>query len=191
MRARKKLVKTEQEEVKKSEVSVEVNRISDPDSNEYYEDLKVDIHSLDHLWAIQPQLYMKWAERHAKAIAERDRLKERLELVKAEVSADVRRNPADYSIEKLTEAAVHAAVISDEKVRKVSEQLIRAAEVVNILAGAKEGMNHKKSALETLAKLWLGSYYSEPDIPQEAKEVSSSKTREAQKVALNERMKGN
>jgi hypothetical protein len=155
------------------------------DLKDYEKDLKVDLYSLETQWEVQPELYMKWAKFHAEAISERDRLKEKLELVRSELSSDIRKNPAKYGLEKVTEAAVNATVVEDQKFIMNNHILIDATENVNVLAGAKEAIIHKKAALENLVKLWLGGYYAKPEIPQEAKDVVNDEIREEQKRELN------
>jgi len=155
------------------------------DLRDYEKDLKVDLYSLETQWEIQPELYMKWAKFHAEAISERDRLKEKLELVRSGLSSDIRKNPIKYGLEKVTEAAVNATVVEDQKFVTANHMLIDATENVNVLAGAKEAVIHKKAALENLVKLWLGGYYAKPEISEEAKEIVNNEAKEEQKKGLN------
>jgi len=52
---------------------------------------------------------------------------------------------------------------------KWAEKWVNAVEV-NLLASAKVAFEHRKQALEGLTKLWLGGYFSNPNIPSEIKE---------------------
>lgn len=59
-------------------------------TSEYNEDLKIDFNSLEKCWQNQASNYMKWSEKWANAVAERDRAKELVEVVRAEVDGEVR-----------------------------------------------------------------------------------------------------
>jgi len=152
---------------------------------EYERDLKIDKDNLDVDWTNQPALYMKWAERHAQALYERDKKKDQLELVRAELDSALRTNPDAFGFDKKpTESAISAWITSQDKYKKANLALIEANKDSLILAGAREAMNHKRSALENMVKLWLGSYYADPNIPSDAKKIVENNSRVAQEKGL-------
>ena len=84
---------------------------------EYERDLKLDRDNLDREWEKQATLFMKWAERHAEALYERDRKKEKLDLVRAELDASLRANPELFGFDKKpTESAISAWIISQDRI---------------------------------------------------------------------------
>ena len=136
--------------------------------SEYNEDLKIDFAELDINWRDHSTNYMKWSEKWVNSVAYRDRSKEALEVVRAGLDAKYRRDLFDGK--KPTEVAIAAAIISDEEYKLANQTLLDANEAVNLLASAKTAFEHRKKALEGLTQLWLGGYFSNPNIPTEVKE---------------------
>lgn len=152
---------------------------------EYQEDLSIDKHRLDVEWEDQPSIYMKWAERYSEAVYERDRLKEKLDLIKAQLDTEIRRR---YSTgKKPTEAAITNEIIDTDDFQDATEDYLQAKKDVNILGGVKEAMEHKKKALEAETSLWIGEYYSEPKISEKAREMSSKDVSENVRKTLRRR----
>ena len=148
--------------------------------SEYQEDLKIDKYSLHEQWEIQPSLYIKWAEKSAEAMYERDKAKELLDLISAEVEFEIRNNPQNYGLkEKPTESAIKSKIIIDEKYIKSNENYLLSKKNAAIISGVLVALEHKKKALEAEVSLWLGGYYSEVKVPQEMhkqiKQVNDSK----------------
>ena len=58
--------------------------------NNYEEDLIIDPEQLDVEWMNQPRLYMMYAARLADVDSDKARAKEKLDVIKAEVDAEIR-----------------------------------------------------------------------------------------------------
>lgn len=154
----------------------------------YKEDTSVDKHNLEEEWTKQSSLFLKWGEAHAEAITEKDRAKEKLDIIKSEIDSDIRTRPEKYGFDKKpTEAAISSIILKHPKYTEVNNEVIKCNEEVNVLAVAKEAMNHKKKALENLTTLWVAGYYSDPDIPKEAKEIVAEKKTKLIKEKLNKK----
>jgi len=144
----------------------------------YKDDLKIDKTKLDVEWEFQSLLFMKWAEAHAQAIFERDKVKEQLDFVRSEIDENIRVDFESYGFDKKpTEAAISAKIIMTAKYKVMYEKLAEANKNVNILAGAREAMNHKKKALENITQLWTMGYFSDPKIPNKIKDDSDIKNK--------------
>ena len=175
---------------------------------EYEKDHQLDKLNLDFEVAHQAGLYMKWSKRAAIATKERiikeeklklvkDAVKKNLEEVRAKVDSSIRLKPEEYGYDKKpTEGAIFGIVIQskeykeeyDNGVRKIDTAVREYAEAVEnekVLEGATTGMNHKRSSLENMVKLWLGGYYADPKVGSEAKKVIEDLDRGAQKEGLN------
>lgn len=149
------------------------------DKSEYQLDLEVNRDRLDEEWEDQPQLYMKWAERLVEAIYERDRAKEKLDFVKANIDSKIRANPRDFGFDKKpTESAILNKIIVDDEYQQVLEVYLKTKRSVGILQGVKEAMEHKKKAIEGEVTLWVGEYFSEPRVSGTVKEKSSREVTE-------------
>lgn len=130
--------------------------------SEYENDLEINKKTLDDDWLRQPRLFMKWSERVAQAMFERDRAKENLEVTKAELDGFVRIDPLAYGWEdnkKPTEAFIANAVLQDERYKEASLDLAEKQKSYSILSSAKEAFNHRKAALEGLTKLFHDEYW--------------------------------
>jgi len=151
-------------------------------------DLAVDPMLLDEDWLRQPGLYMKYSAMAADAQKRRDMAKEKLDVVKAELDKDIRNNPSKYGMDKVTENAVAMTIPSQQAYKDASTELIEAGYESNMLQAAVRAFDHRRSALENMVKLWLGSYYSGPKAPRDipggkrvvdmARDRTSSKMRE-------------
>ena len=133
----------------------------------YEQDLAIDPYCLDEEWLKQPGLYMKYSFMAAEAQKRRDQLKERLEVIKAELDRDIRENPIKFKLENVKEASIAATILLQPKYEKGVNDLTEANYELNMLQSAVRALDHKRSALENEVKLWLGSYFSGPKEPRD------------------------
>lgn len=154
------------------------------DKTSYREDLAIDFGILEHNWARHPDLYMKWGELHSAAIANRDRKKEEIDLKYSELDKDVRTNPEKYGIVSIKEAAVTAAIKSNEDYKALVQELIDMNHTVNDLACAKTAFEHRKKALEGITQLYCAGFFAKPNIPTKAQEELGGNMKDAQTEGL-------
>ncbi len=153
----------------------------------YKEDRKVDKHALDDENVVQASLYGKWSDAQADAELESDTLKERVDLVKAELYIEIVQSYVDEGEKKPTETMIDNMILGKEKYKKAVSEYFKAKYNAKVLKGAVKSMSHKKSSLENLTHLWLGGYYAEPKIPAEAKKESFEKTDKEMKRSRKDR----
>ena len=151
----------------------------------FSDDVKLDVTTLDTAALEQPAAYAEWGNEWAKAILERDRLKERLSAKKAEVDDLIRKDPTEFgwTLEKSpTEIWIANQVVAERGVQVLTEELLQAQFEVNSMTVAKEAMDHRLKALSILTELYKGNYYSATSknkLPRErAIEASQDKHRE-------------
>ena len=154
--------------------------------SEYNDDLKIDFDNLDKNWRDHATNYMKWAENWANAVAEKDRKKEEIDVLKADLDAHYREKLEKDIGKKPTETMVASAIIADEKFKVAQQELITMVKNVNVLASAKTAFEHRKKALEGSTNLWINGYWAEPRVSAEAKEKfkGDGKVVEKQREAL-------
>ncbi len=129
----------------------------------YKEDLQININNLDNEWIRQAPLYMDAVESSADANDEVSKSKQKLELVQAELDTEIRTDPDKFNIEgKLTEKAIASTISQHQDYKFAYKDYLDTKHEAAILAGAVVAFDHRKRALESLSKLWLGSYFSEP-----------------------------
>ena len=143
--------------------------------------LKVDKNNLHEEWEKQPQIYMDFAEKWVSYVAKRDKIKEKLDLVKAKLDGQIRENPELFGFtKKPTEAAITSAIIKSDEYRNVMAELHEANEMVNLTASIKTALEHRKKALEALTQLFIAGYYSQPSLSES--EVNMAKEAHHRKI---------
>lgn len=133
----------------------------------YEEDLALDASMIDVDCLNQPEMVMKYARIAADAELELDNLKERLELIKAELDNEIRTNPEKFGISKITETVVTNTVLMQTRYKKATADYLQAKHEARIVKGATEAVNHRKTMLENLVKLHGQSYFAGPSIPHD------------------------
>ena len=121
-------------------------------------DSRVDRFNLEKEAEQQANIYSYWAEQNAIAKREVERLDNRLKLRKADADSEIRARG-----EKLTEAAIASKVIQDEQYQAIQLELLDATKIQNVADAAVRAMDHRKSMIETLARLWVAGYYGDPN----------------------------
>jgi len=165
----------------------------DKENFNYENDLAIDPHALDDEWLLHPNLYMKYSEALAQAQKSRDKIKEKLDVTRAQVDRDIRKKPDDYGISKITETVVAGAILMEARFTEVQDLLTDANLEVNLLQAAVRSFDHRKKALENLVTLYMASYFAGPkeprDLPSGKRMVDRArdKASEKQREGINRR----
>jgi hypothetical protein len=152
----------------------------DKEKFNYEKDVTIDPDALDIAYLEDAKLTMKYLEALAEAQARLRELHEtQVPVAQAELAADIRRNPGNYGIEKMTEGALKEALAialsprasaNRELVvnyRKCHEAELQAEFEVDILKGAARAMDKRTTAIEGLAYLLGRQYFAGPRIPRD------------------------
>ena len=139
-------------------------------ANSDVEIFQLDENRLDEHWLDQAKLMHEHSIRLADARDEHERRKRKRDVVLAEVDLDVRRNPAGYGLEKVTEKAVENSVILEARVQRAEERVLAAKHKVELLQALVHALDDRKKTLENLVSLWSQAYFGEPKAPKVAKE---------------------
>ena len=131
--------------------------------------MEIDKNNLDEEWVKQPRRYYDYSVYLADAIDEVSNCKSGLDLKRADISNAVRSAPEDYSLAKITEAAINEIVISDTEYQEIQVELQKAERTVNVLKGATRALEHKREGLNWNTKLFLANYYAEK-LPEDVKD---------------------
>ncbi|MBN2570509.1 MAG: hypothetical protein JXA68_00155 [Ignavibacteriales bacterium] len=146
----------------------------------YEQDMYIDEDFLDMEFLDQPSLMVKYSTMLADAKRERDLAKEALDLKKAEIDRDVRNNPDNYDLAKITETAILNVILSDDTYKEANKIYNDANYEVNVLQGVVSAIEHRKSALENLVKLYGQNYFAGPSIPHDLKELRKERNKETE-----------
>jgi len=153
---------------------------------DYKKALEIDLERLEENLIEQAQLIMECGELWAEKTAERDRAKENLAVVEAELDGYARANWPDIADTKMTEKSILGYVLNEDKRKNAMEELINLTEETNILSVAKVAFEHRKKALEGLVSLFIANYYADPKIAKrDIDEVKASERKETQQKELN------
>ena len=128
------------------------------------DDLRLDIDKLrlDEEWVDQPKLFFKWARKHADALLRVDKTKSYLDLVKADLDAAIRKDPASFGQAKITEKVVENLILGNDEYQVAVKTVAEARHDVAILAAAVEALQHRKRGLECLVTLHGQQYFAGP-----------------------------
>jgi len=156
--------------------------------SDFKENIQIDKYSLDQEFEKHPMLYHEFAMDMIQAEDEKDRAKDQLELLRAELDVAIRNNPKAFQMEKVTEAAINSTIIQTERFKVAQDYYNSCVSNFKILKVAVESLNQKKTALENLVKLYLGEYYSK-EVPKEIKENATERVADFIHDDLNRRSK--
>ena len=127
-------------------------------------DLQVDKNRLDEELLGQAQRMFYYNSQHAQAMHDRDRAKQALDVARANTDAAVRES-LTASGAKFTEAVVDGQVRTNPYYIRAQDAYLKSEYEVNLLMGAVMAMNARRSMLESLVRLYLSGYWSEPRVP--------------------------
>lgn len=119
--------------------------------------LTIDKNALDDELVQQPSLVFEVSEAYEKAAELRDKLKEELATIDAELDGIVRIELAKK--DKVTEAAVKAAIQMHKKHEAAFNAYVKAKTDAGILNGLRESFSTKSKALDGLVELHKSNYF--------------------------------
>jgi hypothetical protein len=154
------------------------------------DDIKISIFNLDKATIEQPELFEKWSREWADAVFERDKLKEQLSVLKAELDEKIRLNPTKYGWKQEgknpTEPWFASKIIVQPEHKELNERFIKAQYNVNIMSAGKETVEHRGKALSILTDLYKGNYFAAKARGEvNYQDTLSKKNTEAQSEGLN------
>jgi hypothetical protein len=144
----------------------------------YEEDVRIDPDALDVEWLEQPSLLMRYARNAAECRMEVDRAKELVDVTKAKLDKKIRNDPEAYHVEKVTETAVQAAIISHKDFQAANDSYLTAKFEADIAQGAVNAINQRKDALENLVRLHGLQYFAGPRIPRDLSKEAMAKAQQ-------------
>lgn len=159
------------------------------EEHSWQQDVEIDASGLDVEWLRQAKLFMFYAEQAAKARDTVGRLKEAKDVLMAKLAMEIRKSPAVYGLEKVTEGAIQAITLNDKAYAEATTNLADAEFELDILSSAVRALDQKKSALENLVRLQGQSYFAGPTTPRDLgkeyiKTIERGSAREAVKRTL-------
>lgn len=125
--------------------------------------LKINKNQLDEELVQGPELLFSVWEAYIQAIDIRDALKNDLAVVEAEVDKKIRHD-AEVAEEKITEGAVKARVLTNQRRKKAYDNFLDAKLAADKLFALKESFTLRGEAINQLCKLYTSNYYQERSV---------------------------
>ncbi len=133
--------------------------------------LTIKKHSLDYEWLRQSHLLEKATSILADITYKRDRAKSKLAYESAKLGNYIRSNKKEMGIEgNATDSKVKELVTVDQAIVDLEEEYHDWEAEVIAANGVRRSLEHKKTGLEELTRLFLSGYWAKPYIAQEDKE---------------------
>ena len=145
------------------------------------EALKINKDELDEVCLYHAGLYDEVAERHVRAVSERDFAKDELANVHAEVARGVRLDYAEKG-EKVTEKAVEAETLADKKYAKANEAYLESKLNADLWGNRKDSFLQRSSMIKRLCEMNLSGYYTSrtvEGVAEAGKEITHGADRDA------------
>jgi len=137
------------------------------DRTEWEQDKALDPLQLDIEAARQSDVFYKWAKRSAEAKTEVAIAKFEMDIVQARLQLACRSNPKLFGLERVTEAAITAAVTCHEERIASEKAYIAAKRIQYLMAEAVDTLQQKKAMIEALIKLHGQQYFAGPSVPRD------------------------
>jgi len=150
---------------------------------EYQEDMAIDDTCLDIEILDQPELVLKYTQLCEDAKKEVDEEKEELDLLAAQIDYEVRSDPKKFGIEiKLTETVVLNTIKQAEEWQAKNKIYLTSRHTYGILKGAIKAVEHRKTSLELLVKLYNSNYFAGPSVPRDLNAERKKKQKKADEL---------
>lgn len=128
--------------------------------------VQIDELNLDKECIRLPSDYLKYAHLSVNAKTKVDEIDNRLKVDQAELTKDIRANPTNYGIDKVTESAISAAVLSDVGYQRGMISLLKAQHEAKLAEAVVWALEHKKRSLTLLVELHGLGYFSSPKVSE-------------------------
>ena len=156
----------------------------------YEKDIFIDENQLDIEWLEQSSLMLKYCNHESQMEQNLDIEKTKLDLLKSELDSQIRKNPSDFGVEKITETVVLNAVIATEEYQEAYLTYLDVKFERDVAKNAVKAFSQRKDALENLVKLHGQSYFAGPRIPRNISEERQMKQKSSDEKVAN-RLKRN
>ena len=124
----------------------------------------IDTNRLDEEWMSHSALYQDYASQLADAQYAMDMAKTEKDTVEAELDAAIRADPSAYGLEKVTEEGVKKTIQLQSELQIAVQSLHSTTRTVRLLQATVRALDHRKSALENLVRLYLSNYFGDPTL---------------------------
>jgi hypothetical protein len=130
------------------------------------EHFQVDDDQLVEEWIEHPARVFYYARLAADIQKLLDEARRHDEVLRADLSLEVRKNPEQFGLQKTTEGLINAVIESDEAVQAAAMKIIKLKNELEYAKAAVTALESKKKALECIVQLHATSYFAAPKTPK-------------------------
>jgi len=131
----------------------------------------------------QPSLFAEVGEMATEARSAAKKAKDSMDFTRADLSFKIRKDPAKYGVEKVTEASVESAIIIQQEYQKAAAEVIETQKAADAFGVLQDSVAQRKSMIKDLVSLFIYNYYmSRAEMGGERRqvnEIDSEVTKEA------------
>lgn len=147
------------------------------DSSDAQSVVQIDENNLDKECIRLPSDYLKFAHKSVDAKWTLDEMENKLKVVHADLSKEVRSNPQDFGIDKFTEAVLVSTVLGLERYQKGLMRVQQAKYEADLAQAVVWALEHKKRTLTLLVELHGMGYFSSPKVSERGREAVEDMTK--------------
>ena len=126
---------------------------------------KIDKLNLDEQWIEWDKMCEDHHLDYANAVYAKDKFKnDELAPYLAELELEIRNDPERFGLKKVTDKAIEAALLHDDKAKELREQLMELERDINEATAVGFRLSHRAKALEFVSKLFFRDYYYAKDL---------------------------
>ncbi len=127
--------------------------------------LKIDRDALDEAIIMQSDLYYRVSRMFVLAVSKKDKLKEEIAIVDANLDMDLREEAANKKKgEKVTEGAIRGQIAAHRAHIESIREYLDARREMEELQALKDAFSQRGYMLRELARLYIAGYYQSPVI---------------------------
>lgn len=141
--------------------------------------VRIDDLNLDKECVRLPTDLLHYAHETADLKDAADQCKAELEVLEADLSKSIRAHPENYGIEKVTESAINAAVLTSPEYQKKQKRLREARHDLDLCQAVVSALECKKRSLVMLVDLHGMGYFADPRLSKTGQAAVQSMTKEA------------
>lgn len=142
------------------------------DTYDFTHATKINKHALEDECQMQAELMRDFSHLAAVIEAKSNYYKRKAELKRAELDKDIRQNPKNYGMDKVTESAITNTIILDPEIKTLQDEYWKNVGQHGVVMAVVKGLEHKRTQLDNLVKLFLNNYYAEPRTTDKMKTAS-------------------
>lgn len=130
-------------------------------AGEFEDDVYLDVLSLGKEVFVQPTLYEKYSRYLTALEDEQETMLNKFEMKKDSISLDIRNNPTEWGINKITEDAVRATINLNPEVQVLKKDMQYINKLVKDAKGALKSIDRKGRSLDNAVRMYVTGYWGE------------------------------